>query len=306
MKVSTSYLFDRATGQMADVQNRLAKIQAQVAQGKQVIAPSDAPEQAAAIQRLKGMIGRQDDYLGTLEVVSRRLQDEEAYLQSANDTLIRMTELAMQAANDTYSGVNREAIGIEMRSLRDQLMSIANAQDADGDFLFAGGRSMAAPYAQDERGRVTYRGDQTRLEVLAGDSRRMQINRSGSDVFVGAVRYTPIGEPYKAEFFTVLDDLVEAVEQGNHQDMTQGANEITSLLDGISLGLGAVGADLNVAERQKDLVSGVKLRLQTTLSNVEDLDYAEAITQMNKEMLALEAAQSSFAKISQLNIFNYL
>ncbi len=41
-------------------------------------------------------------------------------------------------------------------------------------------------------------------------------------------------------------------------------------------------------------------------SNVEDLDYAEAITQMNKEMLALEAAQSSFAKIAQLNIFNYL
>jgi len=101
MKVSTSYLFDRATGQMADVQNRLAKIQAQAAQGKQVIAPRDASEQAAAIQRLKGMIGRQDDYLGTLEVVSRRLQDEEAYLQSANDTLIRMTELAMQAANDT-------------------------------------------------------------------------------------------------------------------------------------------------------------------------------------------------------------
>jgi len=46
--------------------------------------------------------------------------------------------------------------------------------------------------------------------------------------------------------------------------------------------------------------------LKSTLSNVEDLDYAEAITQMNKEMLALEAAQSSFAKISQLNLFNYI
>jgi flagellar hook-associated protein 3 FlgL len=190
--------------------------------------------------------------------------------------------------------------------LRDQLMAIANAQDADGDFLFAGGRSMVAPYAQNEDGRVVYQGDQTRLEVLAGDSRRIQINRAGSEVFVGATRYTATGEAYKAEFFTVLDDLVEAVEEGNHEGMTRGADEITSLLDGISLGLGAVGADLNVAERQKDLVSGVKLRLQTTLSSFEDLDYAEAITQMNKEMLALEAAQSSFAKIAQLNIFNYL
>ena len=145
MKISTSFLFDRATSQMAEVQNRLAKTQAQAAEGKQVIAPSDAPEQAATIQRLKGMIARQDDYMGTLNIVSRRLQDEEAYLQSANDALIRITELAMQAANDTYGPADREAISLEMISLRDHLMSVANAQDADGDYLFAGGRSMAAP-----------------------------------------------------------------------------------------------------------------------------------------------------------------
>jgi len=39
---------------------------------------------------------------------------------------------------------------------------------------------------------------------------------------------------------------------------------------------------------------------------VKDVDYTEAITQMNKDMLALEAAQSSFAKISQLNLFDYI
>ncbi len=48
------------------------------------------------------------------------------------------------------------------------------------------------------------------------------------------------------------------------------------------------------------------LTLKTTLSNIEDLDYATAITQMNKQMLALEAAQSSFAKISKLSLFDYI
>jgi flagellar hook-associated protein 3 FlgL len=306
MKISTSFLFDRATSQMAEVQNRLAKTQAQAAEGKQVIAPSDAPEQAATIQRLKGMIARQDDYMGTLNIVSRRLQDEEAYLQSANDTLIRITELAMQAANDTYGPADREAISLEMISLRDHLMSVANAQDADGDYLFAGGRSMAAPYAIDDSGRVRYQGDQTRLQVLAGDTRRIQVNRAGSDIFVGALRQTPTGEQYKAEFFTVIDDLIGSVREGDHQLMNRGTSELTELLNGVSLAMGAVGADMSSVERQKDLVSGVKLRLQTTLSTFEDLDYAEAITQMNKEMLALEAAQSSFAKIAQLNLFNYI
>jgi len=39
---------------------------------------------------------------------------------------------------------------------------------------------------------------------------------------------------------------------------------------------------------------------------VEDLDYTAAITKMNKDQLALQAAQSSFAKISQLSLFTYL
>ena len=67
-----------------------------------------------------------------------------------------------------------------------------------------------------------------------------------------------------------------------------------------------VGADLNVVDAQKNVLDEVKLRLKTTLSAVQDLDYTEAITRMNRDQLALEAAQSSFAKISKLSLFNYL
>ena len=42
------------------------------------------------------------------------------------------------------------------------------------------------------------------------------------------------------------------------------------------------------------------------LSNVKDLDMAAALTQMQKQILSLEAAQSSFAKISQLTLFSYI
>ena len=57
---------------------------------------------------------------------------------------------------------------------------------------------------------------------------------------------------------------------------------------------------------QNNVLDQVMLRLKSTRSDVEDLDYTEAITKMNKEQLALEAAQSSFAKISQLSLFKYL
>jgi flagellar hook-associated protein 3 FlgL len=57
---------------------------------------------------------------------------------------------------------------------------------------------------------------------------------------------------------------------------------------------------------QNSVLDQIMLRLKTTRSDVEDLDYTEAITRMNKDQLALEAAQSSFAKISQLSLFKYL
>ena len=49
-----------------------------------------------------------------------------------------------------------------------------------------------------------------------------------------------------------------------------------------------------------------RIRFESLISDAEDLDYSTAVTKLSAEMLALEAAQSSFAKISQLSLFDYL
>jgi len=49
-----------------------------------------------------------------------------------------------------------------------------------------------------------------------------------------------------------------------------------------------------------------RIRFEALISNAEDLDYSTAVTELSAEMLALEAAQSSFAKISQLSLFDYI
>jgi len=68
----------------------------------------------------------------------------------------------------------------------------------------------------------------------------------------------------------------------------------------------SVGTNLNVIDQQSAVIEDNTLNLKTTLSSIEDLDYAGAITKMNQQMMSLEAAQSSFAKVSQLNLFNFL
>ena len=63
---------------------------------------------------------------------------------------------------------------------------------------------------------------------------------------------------------------------------------------------------MNVAEQQTSVIEDNILNLKANLSNVEDLDYATAITKMNQQMLSLQAAQSSFSKMAELTLFNYL
>jgi flagellar hook-associated protein 3 FlgL len=306
MKISTSFLFDRATSQMSTVQNKLANAQAQMSQGKQIIAPSDAPDQAAVITRFKGVIQRNDSYNNTLTSASARYQAEETALQNVSNGLIRMRELGIQAANDTLGPVDRQSLALEMAGLRDQIMSLANTQDTGGAYLFAGSRVSEPAFGVNATGEFVYNGDQTKISVLVGEQRTIQLNRPGSDVFERVLRTDTEGNPVGVSFFPAMDDMVTAVASSDQSAMQRGVDELSAMTDSVSLGMAQIGSDMNVVESQQTVIDETLLRLKTLLSGVEDLDYATAITQMNKDMLALEAAQSSFAKVSQLNLFNYI
>jgi flagellar hook-associated protein 3 FlgL len=303
MKISTQLLFDRASEQMSAVQNKLAQSQAQLAQGKQVLKPSDAPDQAAVVQRLKSVLSRQTSYQSSLATLQSRLQSEDTTLKSASSLLIRAKEIAVQAANDTLSPVNRRALGSELQAVRDQLLSLANSTDSNGNYLFAGSRLNNPAFSGPAGQSPSYQGDQTRMTIMVGEQRSIPINRTGSDAFVSLTR---TGSTQATGFFKVMDDLVSGINNSDGTAMQRGVGEMTDLLNGMTLAHADVGTDMNVVEQQTTVVEDTILNLKTTISSVEDLDYASAITKMNQQMLSLEAAQSSFSKISQLNLFNYL
>jgi len=306
MKISTHLMFERASHQMTSAQTNLAKSQAQLAQGKQIINPSDAPDQASTVQRLKSILTRQDSYQTALNTVQNRLQGEDSTLSSVSDLLIRAKEIAVQANNDTLSSDNRKALGVELQGLRDQMLSLANTKDTNGNYLFAGSKVSQPPFVSVAGGSPQYMGDQTRMTVMVGESRSMPINRTGTDAFVPVNRTLPDGTTQGVGFFNVMDDLIKGVNTSDRPKMQGGLGELDGLLSGLSMARANIGSGLKGIEQQTGVVEDTVLNLKTTLSSVEDLDYANAITKMNQQMLSLEAAQSSFAKISQLNLFNYI
>ncbi len=309
MQISTSYLFDRATAQMNTLTSDLAKSQTQIASAKQVVNPSDAPDQAAAISRIKSVIGRQDNYVKMLDTVQSRLNLENTTLNSVSDALLRVKAITIQANAPTLNQSDRQALAGELRAMRDQLLSLANTKDVNGNYTFAGSRVTQPAFASNG----SYQGDQTRMQVAVGDQRNVAINRSGSKVFTPVVRTDTNGVRTGVGFFQAIDDLISAVKStdaaGKPNDIAglqRGIGEADSLLRGVLLAQGEVGTDMKVVEQQGNVLQDTTLSLKTVLSNIEDLDYAAAATKMQQQMLALQAAQATFAKISQNSLFNYL
>ena len=291
---------------MSTVQSNLTQTQAQLAQGKQIINASDAPNQAATIQRMKSILSRQESYQSSLNTVKARLQGEDSTLQSVSELLIRAKEVAVQGANDTLNTGDRKALANEMQSLRDQMLSLANTRDSNGNFLFAGSRVKQPAFVETANGSPVYMGDQTRMNVRVGDQQNIPINRTGTDAFVPVARMDKDGTTVGVGFFQVMDNLIAGLNTANGSDIRRGAGELDNLQQGLSLAHAQVGTNLNMVDQQTAIIDDTTLNLKSTLSSIEDLDYASAITKMNQQMLSLEAAQASFAKVSQLNLFNYI
>jgi flagellar hook-associated protein 3 FlgL len=299
-------MFDRAIAQMGITQDRLSKTQTQLSTTKQINKPSDAPDQAATITRLKSAIDRQNSYVMTINSVKDKLSQQETAASNATDVLTRLKELTIQAANDTYSAVDRKSIDLEVKQLRDQLLSLANTQDVNGNFIFSGSRVSKQAFATDNNGKLVYQGDQTVSSTGVGDQSAVDMNRSGTNPFDKIVRVDGNNKKTAVGFFQVIDDLSAALQANDASTIKRAVGEVGTLQQGLSDSLASIGAATNKIDNQASLAEENVLRMKATLSQVEDTDYTKAIADMNKDMLALQAAQSSFAKISQLNLFDYI
>jgi len=67
-----------------------------------------------------------------------------------------------------------------------------------------------------------------------------------------------------------------------------------------------VGARLNSIDDTQANREDAKVTLESTLSDLKDLDYAEAVSRLTLQQTGLQAAQASYARLSQLSLFDYL
>ncbi len=299
MRISTSQIFQQSVDAMLAKQRELAKTELQVANGKRILNPSDDPSASVRILDLKETQDRLTQFQRNADAATAKLSQEETALDGIESLLQRVRELAVQGANGTLGTTDRQSIAAEVREHIAGYLQIANTQDANGEYIFAGFKTLTEPFSHDGVGNFTYSGDNGQRKLQIGETREVAIGDPG-EIFEGfaasAGGTTNIGE--------VFYNLATTLEAGN--PYPEALTDIDTALEQVFNTRAKVGARMNAIDEQKASNDAFDLAVTEVRSSLEDLDYAEAISRFNQQLTALQASQQAFMKVQDLSLFNFL
>jgi len=125
--------------------------------------------------------------------------------------------------------------------------------------------------------------------VVIDTSRHQSIFETVQGIAAGLREVDPSVQP--DSFRDLIDDTID------------GLNSATEVLLQVRAD---VGSRFNSVSAAKDRHLDLELQLHSLRSEIEDLDFAEAVSDLSFQSFVLEAAQQSFVRISDLSLFNRL
>jgi flagellar hook-associated protein 3 FlgL len=141
-----------------------------------------------------------------------------------------------------------------------------------------------------------------------------QVSMAGTPAVGDTFNIRPAGT---TDVFSVISTLVTEAEKGYQfadsatrqnfdEQLGFALSNIQSAMDNVLKYQANYGARMKEAEDLQSAGSDRGLQYEKTLSRLEDIDLTQAISDLTRTETALQAAQLSFSKITQLSLFNYI
>jgi len=301
MRISTQTLYETGAARLSELQSGLARTQQQISAARRVLTPADDPVAAA-----RALEVTQSQSINTQHGVNR--QNAKSALGAVEGTLSGVTTLlqdvkasVIAAGNPTLSDTERGFMATELRGRLDELLGLANSRDALGNYLFSGFQTTTPAFSRDPvSGAVQYDGDQGQRLIQVDSTRQMAVSNPGQAVFQGGGQ----------DVFATLNALIVQLETpgtaGLDATLATANGDLDLALNNVLTVRASIGSRLQEIDALDSVGEDRKLQYSQTLSELQDLDYAQALTQLSQQQLTLEAAQKSFVKTSGLSLFNFL
>ena len=175
-RVTNKSTYDRVLKNMLYNAAKLQDLQEKVSSGKRINHPSDDPLGEIKTLDYRTILSSIDHYLGNITYGKTWVNQVDSSMSDMGTLISRAKSLAISQAADTADATTRMGTSVEIGSLYQRIIDLANSQ-AGENYLFGGSITNQAPFSLDG----VYHGNNQRLYIEAGKGVRSEINAIGSN-----------------------------------------------------------------------------------------------------------------------------
>lgn len=291
-RITQNMMSARSNLSLQTALSRLSRTQEQLTTGRVLNRPSDSPADTTSAMRLRSKLADQEQYSRNISNGLGWLSSIDTALQTTLGTVNRATDLTIQALNGAnQSAQARDAIATEVDQLRQSLLSTANTTYL-GRPVFGG--ITAGQVAYDPAG--AYVGTPGAHERTIAPGVKVPVNVDAQAAF----------GPAGADVFQDLTDLANALRLGDMTTVQAKLGSLQSAHTRVTTTLADVGVRHSRLEQADQTILDSKLQMSTALSDLENVDIAEATLNLKMQELAYQTALASTARLVQPSLSDFL
>ncbi|MEX1055003.1 MAG: flagellar hook-associated protein FlgL [Rhodothermales bacterium] len=276
-------------------QMEMARLQEQLSSGSRLQRPSDDPSAFTEARQMELLFNRYSQYMRSIGSSQTWVDHTQEGLDKLSDLFTEAYERGIRVNNATFSAGDREAEATKLEAILENMVDVLNTRAGD-EYVFAGSRTTVKPFVQGA-GVVNFNGNNGSRERHIGRDLTMNINIDGERLHDTGLGYTVT---------EAIQNLIDAIRSGVPADIDTAIGEVAASRDDvIDLG-GEAGSMANRLELADQQLRDASSMVESRRSELEDLDFAEAMSKFQQTQVGLQAAVRVASAVINTTLLDYL
>ncbi|WP_455920027.1 flagellar hook-associated protein FlgL [Priestia megaterium] len=292
MRVTQGMLAANSLKQISNSYNKLETLQNQLSTGKKITRPSDDPVVATKGMAYRSNLSEVNQYKRNLTEAQSWFDSSESGLEQVNSILQRTKELVVQGLNGTNESDDRQAIAREIEQLKLDYMQVGNTQVA-GNYIFNGVNVGTAPISENASGMIESNINLEPFSVEVSKGIHLRVNIHPENIFGQGA-------------FDLMNNVQTAFEQNDVNSLKDLSTQVDTQLSTLLAERSELGARSNRLELIENRLDSQEITATKMLSNNEDADIEQVITDLTVQESVHRAALGVGAQIIQPTLLDFL
>jgi len=308
-RISTSAQTALMLAQIQNAGNQLDKVQEQIASGKNANTYAGFGDKAQILTATIAANARNDAYTGATKLAVTQTDLQDTQLTS----LSSLASDLKKAVSDAVANNDATTLMTQAKSIFDQASAILNSKDANGDYIYSGGKTDVPPITAGSLAGLqglssvsqAFANGNLQKSVQVADGVTVSYGLNASDVATGLMQALKDIADFDASANGNLDTAT-SLTSAQSTFLTNAISQTTDVYTNLNAAAAANGYVSNRLTDAQDQQTSMNTLYKGFVSDIQDTNMAQAATQLSLNQTQLQAALQVTAGLHQLSLLNYL